>query len=163
MLIIGERLLIAATVDPVETGQEFRKVPLHMSLQQPFSFPDTQKKFLFGAMENFFDGKVIFQDAVGGKKVMYGPDHDVPAREMLRVQGGPWFGLRALIKSMGKFPKDNQFVDVFSPHVSDMLYQAAKRGQQIAFPTVALFATNEGDPIKRVLASYELGSKEPRG
>jgi len=164
MPLTGERLLIAATVDPVETGDEFLRLPAHMSIVGWFSFSDERKLFLFNAMGRLFDETGVYQDAIGTKKRLYGPDNDILVREMGNVDTAPWFGLHALIKSLGTFPEDDPFVDVFSPHVSATSDRMIKRKEELDFSTVALFSKNPGDTYNHVDAAYTLMPKDqPHG
>lgn len=156
----GEQLLIAATIDPVEQGQEFRTIPSHMTVIGWLSFAERQRHFLDHALESIFK-QDYFQETVGGKSVKFGPNNDIPAREMRHVETAPWFALHALAKSVQAFPDDDPFIDVFSPHVTDTPDYRVKRGQKIAFPTVAVFARQPDDvtKMKRVQAVYPLGSQ----
>ena len=68
---------------------------------------------------------------------------------------GPWLALHALIKSRGSFAEDDQFADVFSPHISKRDGLEVQTGQHIAFPTVALFKRNT-DSTRTVESAYAL-------
>jgi len=164
MPLTGERLLIAATVDSVEVGDEFLRIPPHLTVVGWFSFSDERKRFLFNAMGNLFDETGVYQNTIGGKPAKFGPDQNVDVREMLNVDTAPWFGLHALIKSLGTFPEDDPFIDVFSPHVSNTPERKIKRKEKLAFQAVALFSKNPGDPYKHVDAAYNLMPKDqPHG
>lgn len=160
MPIVGERLFVAAPLDPVEQGQGFKKIPPHVTVVGWFSFPEHQRTYLFDAMDRIFTNKDIFQKLEGGKHAMYGEKNDIPVREILNAEDGPWFALRALVKSVGQFSDDNQFVDVFSPHVSDTLERKVARREKLDISTVALFSADSEKPIKRVEAVYTLGKNQ---
>jgi len=175
----GERLLIAATVEPVEVDELFKKLPLHMTITRPFVMPESQqKRFLLPAMGNLFDGKEVYQDAVGGKKLRYGVEENVPAREVLNIKNPEWIALNALVRSMDGFPEleEDPFIHTFSPHISDRITETVIRGkkvenremihkqQELAFRAVTLFAQEPGDEMQYVKAVYNLATKEsPRG
>ncbi|HRN90709.1 MAG TPA: hypothetical protein PK543_03435 [Candidatus Saccharibacteria bacterium] len=151
--------LVVATPDPIELGQEFRKIPFHMTVIGWFSFPDHRRSFLDHAMSNIFRDPTLFERAKGGKKVMFGPENDIPAREILNIDDAPWIALHALIKTMGKFPPEDKFSDVFSPHITDTDNRKVGWHEKVAFSSVALFAKTAVDPIKYVEDAYQLESK----
>jgi hypothetical protein len=175
--IEGERLLIAGTVDAVKTGQEFQDMPLHMSLVACFSFPESQRQFLFNAMDKILTHQDYFQHLVGSRQHHHlGDEHQFPAR-MLRgaeKEGGPSFAFRHLINSLGAFRPDDEHKDTFNPHITDIYERKDRDGkiivpgqaiawkQELALPTVALFSAHSERKGQRVLASYSLG-KPNRG
>ena len=134
----GEQLLLTATLDSVDKDDEFTSLPLHMTIIGWFSFPNNRWSFLQHGIRSVRDDDL--SRAIGGKHVMFGPDNDIPAREILGVGDFAWNVLHSLIKSMGKFNEDDEFVDVFSAHVSDTPERAIKRREELNFQSLALFA-----------------------
>ena len=152
-------LIVAATIDPVETGQQFNRIPPHMTVIGWFSFPENRRKFLDHTLQHLFGDQPVFQEVVGGNKAFYGPDADIEVTELKHVETGPWFALHALIKSLGQFPDDDEYVDVFSPHVSARDGRTVKKDEPIAFPTVALFK-RQPDSTRIVERAYQLKKSE---
>lgn len=156
--IQGERLIIAATLDAVDEGQLFDRIPPHMTVVRWFSLPEAQRPYLYNAMDQLFTDQNVYQDLQGGEHLLYGEQNDIPVREMLNAQDGPTIALRALIKQIGKFPEGAPFVDVFSPHVSDEPERSVVTHEHIRIPTVALFSAHSDVKGKRVEKSYTLGA-----
>jgi hypothetical protein len=154
----GERLLVAAMVQPVEQGETFGVIPAHMTVIGWLTPLMHQRHFLDNALENVFK-QDYFQETVGGRHLKYGEDHNIPVREMRQVERAPWIALHALAKSLQMFPADDKFIDIFSPHVSDTHDYKAARGEKIAFPMVALISRSQDKALKtkRVEAVYPLG------
>lgn len=152
----GEKLLVAATLEPVVQGQEFETIPPHMTVIGWLAIQASRQHFLYSALDKIFSSD-YYQDVVGAKAAKYGPENDVPVRTLSNVETAPWFGLHALVESLDGFPEDNFFNDVFSPHVSDTPERKVKKGEHLAFPTVAVFSKIKGIPINHVEAVYPLG------
>lgn len=159
--IVGERLFVAATLDPVEEGQRFARIPPHMTVVGWFSFPSEKQAVLWNAMDTIFTNKEVFQNLQGGKQLQFGEHHDIPVREILHAETNPYFAIHALVKRMGKFPEGHKFSDIFSPHVTDEPLRSVAEGETIKIPTVALFAAHSDMLDKVVKAAFPLGA--PRG
>lgn len=158
MGVEGEKFLIAATLDSVEVGQEMRHFPPHMTIVPWFSLAENRWRLLESAVHSSVVlPPDVFQHAEGGRHPRYGQDHDIPVRELKGVELGPSFALRALIQSIGSF-KDGQFVDNFSPHVSDTPERKIRRGESIRFASVGVFSRNPDTSMKQVREARQLGS-----
>lgn len=155
--IEGERFLIVGTLDAVETGQEFERIPQHMSIGVWFQFYERQQKFLTGAMRRVFEGQDLYQKLEGGRHRRLGENKRFPAREMLGAEQGPWYGMHALVKGLGKYRADDEYADTFLPHITDQPDRKIKKGEQLAIPTVALIRAHSDEALQSVVAAYELG------
>lgn len=158
----GERLIIAATLDPVETGQEFETLPPHMTVVRWFQLPEeSRRKRLDFAMQRSLieTEKPVFQNLTGGKLDQFGEHKDVTVRLINGAEIGPSFALIAFVSSLGRFRKDDKFAKTFTPHVTVTPERHVKRGEKLSLPTVALISAREGDPIQRVEAAYDLRSR----
>jgi hypothetical protein len=154
-----DRFMIAATLEPVQLGDEFTRFPQHMTVVRPFRFPSVKRGYLDSAMEGMFHD--VYQSTVGGElelvKLRYRKNKRA-ARHMEQVEYGPWFGMRALIKSLGSFRNGDRYVDEFWPHVRDYPERQIKKGERVQFPTVALFGLGEQIGPTHVEAVYRLGA-----
>jgi len=155
--IDGERFLIAATLDPVETDQEFKRIPPHMTIVRWFRMQQEQLFRVTGAMDRIFTDKDVYQNLVGGKARRYGEDRQFPVREIIGAETGPSSGLRALVKSLGSFREDDPYTDVFAPHVTNDPERRVLKNEQLSLPTVALISANPDEPLQRVVESFALG------
>lgn len=158
--IEGERLIIAATLDAVETGQEFEQIPPHMTIVRWFQLQENRLFRLTGAMDRIFSDQDVYQNLVGGKAKKYGEERQFSVREILGAETGPSFALRAFVRSLGAFPRDDIYADTFSAHVTDSPERKVKRKEKLAIPTVALISAHTGEPLQRVVSSYALGSPQ---
>jgi len=158
LVATGERLLVAATLEPVLEGQEFELIPSHMTVIGWLAIQASQQHRLYSALDRIFSDD-YYQDVVGAKKDYFGPNEDVPVRTLRNVEKAPWVGLHALAKSLRGLPENDQFKDVFSPHVSDMPKRTVKRGEHLSLSTVAVFSHIQGELFNRVEEVYPLGSQ----
>jgi hypothetical protein len=157
--IEGERLIIAATLDPVETGQEFERIPPHMTVVRWFQMQENRQPRVADAMYRIFSNKDIYQKLVGGKHRKYGEEKEFSVRELLGAETGPSFALRALVRSMGAFRQDDIYAGTFSPHVTDDPTRIVKKGEKLALPTVALISAHSGESLQHVVEAFTLGPK----
>ena len=158
--IAGERFLVAATLDAVQTGQEFEHIPPHMTIVRWFQLQQNRIPRLTGAMDRIFTDQPLYQQLVGGKSRQYGEEEQFSVREILGAENGPTIALRALIKSLGTFRSDDVYVDTFSPHVTDEPDRQVRKREQLAFPTVALISAHSDKRPQRVVESFNLKARE---
>jgi hypothetical protein len=157
----GERLIVAATLDPVATGQEFDKIPPHMTVLRWFQMGERHRqRFFEPAMENIFNEQDVFQNLVGTRRKNYGEQGQFPVREIKGAETGPWYGLHSLVMGLGNFREGDVFAHNFAPHITMERTRKVQRGERLAIPTVALISAHSGETTQRVLASYALGSKD---
>jgi hypothetical protein len=155
----NEQLLVAAMLDNVEVGQEFRRIPSHMSVIGWIALGARQRPMLDNALKNVFQPNYLQNTSVG-EPVMLGVHSDIPAHLLENVDSAPWVGLRALVKSLNGFPKNDTFIDTFSPHISESPDRTLQLGDRLSFPMISLIATLEGGDtsrMKQVQAVYPLG------
>lgn len=156
------RFMIAATLEPVERGEEFTRFPQHMTVTRPFLFPEAKRGYLDNAMEGVFHD--VYQSAIGGEMELVrmrrrrNTFRERPARHIEQVEYGPWFAMRSLVKSLGQFRTGDHYVDEFWPHVRDYPERQIKKGERVQFPTVALFGLGEQVGPTHVEAVYRLGA-----
>lgn len=154
--IEGERFLIAATLDPVETGDEFERIPPHMSLVGWFQMPENRQFRVTDAMDRIFTNQDVYQKLKGAEHAQYGPEGQFKARVLTGAETGPSFGLRALVRSLGNFRQDDIYANTFSPHITDEPGFKVRRNQKLALPTVALISAHPDKPLQRVVESFPL-------
>jgi hypothetical protein len=157
--IEGERLIIAATLDPVETGQEFERMPPHMTIVRWFQMQENRHYRVTGAMDRMFTHQAIYQNLRGAEHATFGEEGQFKVRVLTGVETGPSFGLRALVRSLGSFREDDIYADRFSAHVTDVPGHEVRRGQKLALPTVALISAHSDASVQRVVESFKLGQK----
>jgi hypothetical protein len=159
-----ERVMVAAMVDPVEEGQQFAKIPPHMTVRRWLNiYDDRHLERLTQATERIFR-QDYFQNTIGGRHSQFGERFDEPVREMKQVERGPWYALTALAKSLSMLPEDDPFKEVFNPHVTDTQEYQVRRGQRLAFSAIALISRGIDDTpprIKEVKAAFPLGMYRP--
>lgn len=159
-----ERVMVAAMVDPVETGQLFEKIPPHMTIRRWLNvYDDRHLARLTQTTERIFR-QDYFQETIGGRHSYFGENFDEPVREMKNVERGPWYALTALAKSLSILPEDDPFREVFNPHVTDMEHYKVRSRQRLAFSAIALISRGLDDTpprIKEVKAAFPLGMYRP--
>ena len=158
--IEGERLIIAATLDAVETDQEFERIPPHMTVVRWFQMQENRRFRVIAAMNRLFTDQDVYQDLIGGKAKKYGEQKQFPVRELIGAETGPSYGLRSLVRGLGSFRADDIYADTFSAHVTDTEERRVRRGEKIALATVALISAHSDKPYQRVVESFSLGLKE---
>lgn len=165
MSLRGEQLIVVATPDPVEAGQKFSRIPLHMTVMGWFSFPEEHYDTLQQTLSEQFEHQPVFQRTAGGEADYFGDpqqvaERSIPVRKMLNVETEPWFALHALVERLGSFPEDTIYKDTYAPHVSDTPERRIKEGEHVAFKTVALFAKDPSQQpkVRQVLEAYQLRS-----
>jgi hypothetical protein len=156
MALSGERLLIAATLDPVEVGPRFGELPIHLPVLDHFSIQgDRRLDRLTTAMDNIFitQASLTTRAESGERQGLYGGNvllldglRDTPARLIVNTSSGPWSGLRALVHSLGEFDENYAFKNVvdnkgnfaFKGYVADTNERSIQHGESILFSSVAL-------------------------
>jgi hypothetical protein len=154
----GEKLIVVATLEPVIKGQELERIPPHMTVIGWLAIQASQQHYLYSALERIFKDD-YYQNIIGGDAAYYGPDEDIAVRKLINVETAPWTGLHALADSLDGFPEDDQFKDVFSPHVTNMPQRVVEKEERLALPTVAVFSKNGKNSIRRVEEVYPLGKQ----
>jgi hypothetical protein len=165
MALTGERLIIAATLDEVETGETFATIPPHMTVVRWFNLQENRQFRLTGAMDRVLGDKpaTVFDEApdkhvVGGNLALFGRWYEPTlVRRLNNVSNGPYFALHALVKSIGDFDPKDRFSDTFHPHITHTKERSVKRGEAISFASVALIGTQGKHEEHHVIESFPLG------
>jgi hypothetical protein len=166
MALSGEKLIIAATLDGLTEGETFNEIPPHMTVIRWFHLQENRRERLFTALDTMFTDEPVFDQAVGGRKVLLGRfPHLALGRRVDNLktinkentQNPQWFALHALVKSLGTFDEDDRYKDVFLPHITDSKTFKLQKNKPIAFSSVALIGTEGIDQEHHVVASFALG------
>jgi hypothetical protein len=174
MALSGERLLIAATLDPVHVGTSFDELPIHLPVLDHFSIQgDRRFNRLTTAMDNIFITQASLTTAAdrgerqglyGGKVHFVDDSRDMPARLIVNTSSGPWSGLRALVHSLGEFDENYAFKNVvdnkgnftFKGYVADTNERSIQKGESILFSSVALIGMGSAAQKARVIKTISL-------
>jgi len=170
MSLPGERLIMAATLDSVQQGDTFETMPPHMTVIRWHAIEEHRRHFLTDAMDRLFTDKPVFGNAMGGRKAqLRDPSDPVAARlvrgtETVEIGSGAlvnpqWFALHALVRSIGIFDEEDEFKDIFTPHITDTEDFKLKYRQRINFKSVVLFGTKGKHLEYRAVSSSQLGHK----
>jgi hypothetical protein len=76
MPLAGEKMMIAAMIDPIEQGQTFSKIPAHMTIIRWFNLQESRRARLEFAMDNVFLNSDLYQDTVGAGRELFGIEHN---------------------------------------------------------------------------------------
>jgi len=157
MSVVGERLLIAATLEGVGVGEDVRRLPAHMSYHAGWlTYPSDHRYELQDRMDEVFDGRILLKGATGGERAMYGYNYALPGRMILGVEHYPWVAIHSLVKSRGGFlPPDSPFIDSFLPHVIDTPERAVAEDERLVFPSIVMISQSGDDPMKHVDVAYQ--------
>lgn len=167
MALPGERLLIGAMLDEVETGEDFDRIPPHMTEARWFNLQENRRFRLFATMNRLFADQPASvlnesekEPITVGVLSLYGKGFDrVLVRELEGVSASHNFALRALVKSLGSFDDEDPFADRFQPHITRTKGLKLRRDEPVSFSSVAIISAQEGVPGYRVLDNYPLGQE----
>lgn len=134
-----DRLLVC-TLDHVERGDRFEKLPLHVTIQQWFSLESVQP--FYNAMINhlfYKSGPIVFE---GGGYDEFGPKNNIPVRLLEKIGGLASLHVDTgrLIKRFGEVNTD--WPD-YSPHVTYSGDLGLARGMQVELAQVQLIRRTE--------------------
>ena len=167
MALPGERLLIGAMLNEVETGEDFDRIPPHMTQVRWFNLQENRRFRLLGAMHRLFDDQPASvlnetekEPITVGVLSLLGKGFDrVLVRELEGVSTAHHFALHALVKSLGSFDDEDPFADRFNPHITRTKGLKLRRDEPVSFSSVAVISAQEGVPGYRVLDNYPLGQE----
>ena len=167
MTLPGERLLIAAMLDDVQTGEDFDRIPPHMTEVRWFNLQENRRFRLFAAMDKLFADQPVSvlnesekEPITVGVLNLFGKGFDrFLVRELEGVYTGHNFALHALVKSLGTFDDKDPFKDTFQPHITRTKGLTLRRDEPVLFSSVALISAQEDIPGFRVLENYPLAQE----
>lgn|GEM_PF-5063565 len=153
--------MIASTVSSVEVGDEFEKLPSHLTVIPWFALDEQRWPELdahLKEMELEYPAGP-FPRAFVGDRVKYGPENDIEAhRVMIDAIGGfPLYAsLYGMIRHLGS-ELDTTYAGMsWPPHMNDTVDQAHQEDQLLRFDNLTVFQ-HEFKRMKRVKALYRWG------
>lgn len=149
-----EKFLIAATLDPVERGQDFTDVP-HMTVLRWFTKPAQWPEFR-GNIATLFDRPNVFGRPVGGDHALYGPDKDIAVRELIDVSPWPYIGMIASVRKRGGLFIDEDYAEEYLPHVTDTPSRQVEEGELVHFSSIAIVRRDAQRTKEEIIIAHPL-------
>lgn len=146
-----------APVEPVYEGQEFEKIPAHMTIIGWFALREAYRDSgLAPFMREVFQMRPWYQHGFGAAREYFGTPEQVEARsipvtKLTGIETPPWHKLHKFIREEADgtlLPVDSPFNNIFSPHISDTEDYSLPVGESIAFSQVAVFVKDRNDSRK---------------
>jgi hypothetical protein len=153
-----EKFILAATPDFVEVGQDFAGVP-HMTIVRWFTRTAQWADFIDHVQDRFSQNPTVFEGVIGAKHAMYGPNADIPVRELDGVSVWPYVSMLQAIKSRGGLFFGEDYADEFSPHITDTPSRQIQEGELVRFSSIAIVRRNPERTVKTVEAAFPLGQE----
>lgn len=154
--------MVASTIQPVEIGNEFEKLPVHLTVIPWFAldeqrWPDLDEEIHEIMIEN---PAGPFPRSFVGEQVKYGPDQDIAARRaMIDAMGGfPMYAsLYGIIRHLGSELDTTYAGLAWSPHISDTTDHVFTGDEPLKFNNLTVFQ-RQSNHMKRVKALYRWGT-----
>jgi len=170
---MSERVLVAAPLEPVETGQEFEWLPLHMPVIGWLAIKNSSDRGALGlASFQAFYHRPVYQRARSVDRILLGPRRDRAATLLSGVERIPWASLYDVAAERDLFPDDGSVTDHFIPHIPDLSrdmpyinaehVRAVSRDEAVRFRQVALFTRSEHDEAPFTVAATYALAEVPR-
>lgn len=152
-----EEFIVLQTLDPVETGQEFRSIPPHVTVLSWFAIERSGLEAFIPVFTNLADH---FGDEArvgyATERVMYGEKNDTPAC-LVEVANLPiHFGLRGAVEGLRGVYKYPKFAKNLSTHITDEQGVAVQPGDTIQFSSIVLFSRQDDENGKRKVAEHSI-------
>lgn len=142
-----------APIEPLVIGQEFEKIPAHMTVIGWFALHALyHESALPGVLRDVFESKSWYQSTIGVSKEYFGTEEQIRAKEIPvtrldNVEVDPWRRLHTFITLNGTLlPEGSEFNDIFSPHISDTDTYALPVGEKVSFSQIAVISKEIGAP-----------------
>lgn len=156
MSLQGERFIIAATLEPLEVGQEFSELPPSTTLVEDFQMQEHHReRFLKPLMKSLFT-EPRFQEVVGSEYTKLGPNKEVLAKKMFGADASVLFALRSLVRSLDTSAGEMVHIDRMSVAGNGTPMMKLRRGRTLAYSTVALFSHSVDDSTQYVRDVYSV-------
>lgn len=159
----GEEFIIVQTLDQVETGQELRSIPPHVTALSWFVLDRLNLGPIISSMGDLaHEHGALASMAVGRERVLYGVDEDIPACTVDVQTDALHLGLKEAVDAAGGAYKYERFVKKWSPHITDEAGVSIQPGQLINFASLVLFSRQDDEQGKRKMAEYSAPLGEQR-
>ena len=157
MSIDRDEFIVIRTLDPVETGQELRAIPPHMTELSWFFLQRDDLGQLIPQIDELVDRHgFLASTAEGKKRVLYGENEDVPACEMVVAHDKIHQGLVEAVKALNGTYRFPDFALNWSPHITDEHGVAVQVGQRVGFSSMALISRQDDESGKRKVVEHSV-------
>jgi len=153
-----EDFIFIQTLKPVLTGQESERLPPHMTALTWFSL----ERSLIDGVKPIMDElarqyKYDASRALGSERVMYGDNEDIPACTLVVETFAVHDALLKWVdENGGTFRHKEEYARDFSPHITDEEDVAIQPGDEINFPSLALYSYQNTPTVKRKVVEYSV-------
>jgi 2'-5' RNA ligase len=144
MSVGAEDLIIIQTLEQVKTGQEFAKIPPHVTVLSWF----TLQKLRIDELVETLDELATTHGAeartmTGLKRVKYGVNEDIPACTLNVATRAIHDSARERVDELGGTYHYPQYAQNWSPHMTDELGISVQPGDEVHFASLALISRQE--------------------
>lgn len=150
-----KNFIVLAPLEPMEVGQNFEKIPAHMTVIGWFALNELYREGeLRPLLAEVFENASLFQAGEGAEKEYFGTPEQIAAKEipvtkLSGIEGEPWEKLHEYIVQNGTlFPIGSPFNDIFSPHISDTSEYSLPVGDSIQFSQVAVISKDSTAEVR---------------
>jgi hypothetical protein len=152
-------MLLVCMLEPVEPGEEFLKVPPHVTVQSWFSVPAKYEgAFLNGLINRVHELAPI--TITGGEKALFGYQGRVPVRKLARGIGQ----LASLHEITGelitRYGDQCNEADTYEPHVSDVDGKSFAADETAVLKGLQMLRRSPGEPTRRVEHALYFGKEK---
>lgn len=151
----SEDLIVIQTLEQAQTGQEFAKIPSHVTVLSWF----TLQKMRVEELVETLDELVVAHGAnartmTGLQRVRYGINEDIPACTLEYATRAIHDGARERVDELGGTYHYPQYARNWSPHITDELGISVQPGDEVRFASLALISRQDSETGKRKVVEF---------
>ncbi len=148
---------VGSTINPVEVGQTFGKIPLHMTILPWFKLSQVRREGFFESIEEMCERSHPFA-IVGGERALFGPGKDIAVRRVISDDVVSFhFKILQEAEKSGAETNSPFIKDKFSAHITDKKEGFLSEGQSIAINSLQIFSRIPKDKVRTVEKVFKLG------
>lgn len=154
-------LLITSSVDPIEEGQSFRRLPRHVPVWQNFTLPDVYLGAFARDVGHVVEGFTPLE-VIGMDDTFVGPENTTVARRVMAVgAGATLITLHTLIGGLidrydGDVHAPEQAYERFDPHMEYIHGSALQVAEYARLKAVHLVEDQQTTGLKVIRKQWEL-------
>ncbi len=150
-----ESFILAQTISPVETGQEFSRMPPHMTVLTWFAIDRSQLDGLFPVIEkSVAEHGDEAKEASALERAMFGPNKDIPVCKMAVKTEAIHKSVFSWVEAHGGSFSSEDFARNWAPHITDEEGQALQPNDYVRFSSIALFSRQNSEEAKMKVVEY---------
>ena len=151
----SEDLIVIQTLEQVQTGQEFAKIPPHVTVLSWFTLEKLRVEELVETLDQLArDHGDDARTMVGLERVMYGVNENIPACTLSVATQAIYNGARKRVDGLSGRYHYPEYAFNWSPHVADKLGISLQPGDEVHFASLALISRQHDQQGKRKVVEF---------